>query len=88
MAYTILRLPDVKRQTGHSRSTIYHHISEGIFPRPVSLGARSVGWPDYEVAALNAARVASKTYEEIRELVSDLEAARPAATEDPRWMAR
>ena len=83
MVAEILRLPTVKARTGLSRSTIYLHISEGIFPKPVSLGARAVGWPDYEIEALNAARVASKTVQEIRELVSDLEVARTAAMEDP-----
>ncbi len=79
MAYAILRLPDVKRQTGLSRSTIYLRISEGRFPRPVSLGANSVGWPEYEISALNAARVAGKTETEIRQVVAEIEAARAAA---------
>jgi len=78
MTNTILRLPTVKDLTGLSRSTIYLRISEGIFPKPVSLGARAVGWPEHEVAALNAARIASKTESEIRELVAVLQAARGA----------
>jgi prophage regulatory protein len=36
-----------------------------------------VGWPDYEVRALNAARIAGKTGDEIRELVDRLHAKRP-----------
>ena len=79
MATTILRLPTVMALTGLSRSTIYLRISEGSFPKPVSLGARAVGWPEYEIAALNAARVAGKTNTEIRALVADLEADRAAA---------
>ena len=35
-----LRLPEVQGRTGLSRSTIYVRLSEGRFPRPVSLGAR------------------------------------------------
>ena len=35
----ILRLPLVRERTGLSRSSIYLRISEGRFPRPVSLGA-------------------------------------------------
>jgi prophage regulatory protein len=42
--HTILRLPDVKRSTGLSRSTIYLRIAQGTFPKPVSLGGRAVGW--------------------------------------------
>jgi prophage regulatory protein len=40
-----------------------------------------VGWPEYEVEALNAARIAGKTGEEIRRLVKKLEAARHSAVE-------
>ena len=50
MAQTILRLPVVRARTGLSRSTIYLKVSEGSFPRPISLGARSVGWvPDEDL---------------------------------------
>lgn len=73
---TILRLPSVKAESGYSRSTIYLRIAEGLWPRPVRLGARSVGWPAAEVAMLNAARIAGKTDEDIRALVSQLHAAR------------
>ncbi|MGC2222145.1 MAG: AlpA family phage regulatory protein, partial [Methylocella sp.] len=38
MKHTILRLPAVKTRTGLSRSTIYLRVSQGTFPRPVSLG--------------------------------------------------
>lgn len=47
--HTILRLPDVKRSTGLSRSTIYLRIAQGTFPKPVSLGGRVVGWLEAEV---------------------------------------
>lgn len=73
---TILRLPTVKMESGYSRSTIYLRISQGLFPRPVSLGARAVGWPADEVAALNAARISGKSDDEIRQLVKKLQAAR------------
>lgn len=76
MAHTILRLPAVKVHTGHSRSTLYLRIAEGLFTRPVSLGARAVGWPENEVAAINAARIAGKSDAEIRQLVTKLHAAR------------
>lgn len=45
----ILRLKDVIQTTGLARSTIYKYISEGRFPKPVSLGARSVGWVESEI---------------------------------------
>ncbi len=49
MATTILRLPAVKARTGLSRSTIYLRISEGRFPKAISLGGRAVGWIEAEV---------------------------------------
>jgi len=49
MAETILRRKQVEVRTGLSRSTIYLRISKGIFPKPISLGARAVGWLESEV---------------------------------------
>lgn len=49
MTHTILRLPAVKARTGLSRSTIYLRVSQGSFPKPVSLGARAVGWVEAEI---------------------------------------
>jgi len=45
----IIRLKDVMDSTGLGRSTIYKYISEGGFPRPISLGDRSVGWLESEI---------------------------------------
>ena len=45
----ILRLPLVRERTGLSRSSIYLRISEGRFPRPISLGERAVGWLESEI---------------------------------------
>ena len=79
MKRTILRIPAVKSESGLSRSTIYLRVSQGLWTRPVSLGARAVGWPSDEVEAINAARIAGYTDDEIRGLVSKLEAARKGA---------
>jgi prophage regulatory protein len=49
MPKKILRLPVVLDRTGLSRSTVYLRVNEGRFPRPVSLGARAVGWIETEV---------------------------------------
>ena len=79
MLNTLLRLPAVKGQSGYSRSTIYLRMSQGLWTRPVSLGARAVAWPAGDVVALNAARIAGKSDEQIRALVLKLEAARRSA---------
>ncbi|MBA4421471.1 MAG: transcriptional regulator [Syntrophus sp. (in: bacteria)] len=81
MKRTILRIPAVKSESGLSRSTIYLRVSQGLWTKPVSLGARAVGWPSDEVEAINAARIAGKTDDEIRVLVTKLEAARKGAKE-------
>jgi prophage regulatory protein len=57
MSNTILRLPAVKTRTGLSRSTIYLRVAEGKFPKPISLGARAVGWVDAEVEAWLAGQI-------------------------------
>lgn len=45
MSVRILRLKEVQRMTGLSRSTIYAEIAKGKFPKQVRLtGDRSVGW--------------------------------------------
>ncbi len=74
---SILRMPAVKAETGHrSHASIYTAIREGLFTKPVPIGQRSVGWPDYEVKAINTARIAGKSDSEIKELVNRLHAKR------------
>ena len=75
-AHTILRRKRVEAETGYSRSTIYLRIVQGLWPKPVSLGPRAVGWPAVEVHAVNAARIAGKSDNDIRALVTRLEAQR------------
>ena len=53
----IIRLKDVQHSTGLGRSTIYKYISEGSFPKPVSLGDRAVGWGESEVMGWVMARI-------------------------------
>ena len=76
MPKTFLRLPSVKSESGLSRSTLYLRITQGLWTKPISLGGRSVGWPASEVTALNTARIAGKTDEDVRVLVRLLEAGR------------
>ena len=74
---SILRMPAVKAESGHrSHASIYTAIKAGTFTKPVPIGERSVGWPDYEVKAINTARIAGKSEADIRELVNRLHAKR------------
>lgn len=45
----ILRLPEVSRAVGLSRSSIYQKMDQGRFPNRVKLGGRAVGWRSEEV---------------------------------------
>jgi len=53
----IMRLTEVSQTTGLARSSIYSRMSEGSFPRPVPLGARSVGWVSEEIQDWVEARI-------------------------------
>lgn len=72
----LLKHPDVIGLTAKSRSGNYADIQKGLMTPPVKLGERSVAWPEHEVLAINAARVAGKTDDEIRQLVTKLIAER------------
>lgn len=56
----ILRMKMVVEITGLARSTVYKYIAEGIFPKPITLGGRSVGWVESEVFAWIQSRVAER----------------------------
>ena len=47
----LLRMPEVCRQTGLGKSSIYSMIQSGLFPAPKRLGARAVAWLQSEVDA-------------------------------------
>ncbi len=53
----LIRLPEVLRMTGLSRTGVYDRIREGKFPAPVSLGASAVAWVEIEVKAWIQARI-------------------------------
>lgn len=72
----LLKLPRVIELTASARSTIYKNIHAGLMVPPVRLGENSVAFPEHEITAINAARIAGKTNDEIRQLVSKLVADR------------
>jgi prophage regulatory protein len=66
-ALTILRRKQVEARTGLSRSSIYARLKHNpkrpgdydpTFPKPVSIGAKAVGWIEAEIDAWLAAQVA------------------------------
>lgn len=81
---SLLRMNSVLIETGHrSHASIYNAIHTGLFVMPVLIGERSVAFPSDEVDAINKARIAGKSDDEIRELVNQLHAARCAGTGEP-----
>lgn len=45
---SLLPLPEVERRTGLKKTKLYEMASEGEFPRPIKVGARSL-WPSTAV---------------------------------------
>lgn len=76
MLNQIHRLPEVLRARARSRTAHYSDIKNGLYTRPIKIGSRATGWPYSEVCALNAARIAGKSDDEIRNLVIKLESDR------------
>ena len=74
----LIRISPTLEKTGDTRSPHYAKIAAGLFTEAVKIGPRAVAWPEHEVDALIAARVAGKSGEEIRALVAKLHAARKA----------
>jgi prophage regulatory protein len=56
-SHRILRLPDVMSRVGLRRASIYLHMTKGSFPKPISLGARAVGWLESDIDGWIAARI-------------------------------
>jgi prophage regulatory protein len=59
MAHAVLRLPEVKRRTGLSRSSIYNKIAKGEFPSGFLLGPRARGWLESDIDDWIASRAES-----------------------------
>ncbi|WP_395825876.1 helix-turn-helix transcriptional regulator [Collimonas sp.] len=51
MTHVILRANQVMEKTKIGRTYLYQEIKAGRFPKPISLGAKAVGWIESEVDA-------------------------------------
>jgi len=79
---TLLRLPDLRIEQGkRSRSSLYNDIQNGLLTAPIKIGRQAVAWPAGEIAAINRARIAGKSDDEIRALVTELHEARKRLVE-------
>lgn len=57
MTCNILRLPEVMKITGLSRSSIYAMMEKNQFPKQKALGARAVGWLESEIHEWVSSRI-------------------------------
>jgi prophage regulatory protein len=69
----LLRLPEVMRLSGYSRSMLYSLISQGLYPKPLKIGERAVAWPSQEVERMVESIISQQSLVERRELVRKLE---------------
>lgn len=74
-ASTILRLNEVLRRTGLSRSTLYNRISRNEFPHQISLGGRAIGWLEREVDGWIGRRIRLRPTTSIEFSEDDVESA-------------
>ncbi|QQN73139.1 AlpA family transcriptional regulator [Croceicoccus sp. YJ47] len=56
MSETLLRRPEVEKETSLSRSTIYRQMNAGTFPKAIRVGANSVRWRESEIEAWKQSR--------------------------------
>jgi prophage regulatory protein len=68
----LIRKPAVLALTGLSKSSIYNRINDGLFPTPISLGARAVAFVASEVVTVINAMIEERPPAEIKALVSNL----------------
>ena len=48
----LLRLPAVLDRVGYKRSRFLDLVRQGVFPKPIKLGARAVAWPESTIDEL------------------------------------
>lgn len=70
--FKIERKTSILERVGFSRSTLHTRIKQGLFPTPISLGDRAVGWVVSEVDACLAAMISGQSKEDIQALVASL----------------
>lgn len=72
----LIRVDEVEKIVGLSKSEIYRRIRAGEFPSPIPLGKRAVAWAEFEVNAWVNSRLAGMTIAQTSSLVQRLAAER------------
>lgn len=68
----ILRLKPSLEMDGDCKTGRNDKVKRGLYPRPIALSSRCVGWPEHECTAIISARIAGWSDDQIRELVKQL----------------
>tara|TARA_R110001606_G_scaffold399267_1_gene583102 strand:- start:4472 stop:4750 length:279 start_codon:yes stop_codon:yes gene_type:complete len=68
----VIRKPQVCDLAGMSNTSLFEQTRAGIFPPPISLGARAVGFFLHEVQAVLVARSVGKSDDDIKLIVKAL----------------
>jgi prophage regulatory protein len=75
----LVRSNELTAKTGQTRTSNYRAIAAGLLPPPIKYGPANSVWPEHEIDAVIAARIAGKHDEEIRQLVVSIVKARGGA---------
>lgn len=78
----IIRKPEIRLITGLSTTSQFEQIRDGLLPKYINLGAKSVGLFEHEALAIVTARAAGKSNDEIREIVKALIKQRETSAND------
>lgn len=60
----LLRIAEVQKRTGLSRSCLYEAVARGEFPKPVKIGKRASAWVAAEIDQWIKQRVAARNTEQ------------------------
>lgn len=55
-----MRLREVLKETGKSRSRLYDEVKKGEFPKPVKIGKHAVAWLETEISNWQRDRIADR----------------------------
>jgi prophage regulatory protein len=68
----MLRLPQACEATGRKPGAHYLDIKKGVMVPGVRIGPNASAWPAHEIEAINRAKIAGASEEQIHELVKRL----------------
>ena len=66
-------ISEVLRRKGGGKSSLYSAIKAGDFPKPIKLGLRRIGWPEYEVDAIMQFFLRGENQTELKDFVKKIE---------------